>query len=197
MVLMECFYGAGTYSVDVDISMSQYRGLAPAIMSLKYLPYYSTIDDACVIDLASQLAKQLNGKDDRTKAAVVLALIQNNIEYVSDEERFGEDVWELPAYTLENRMADCDGMCDLYVSIAYNLGIDVISVILTGHMAPAIHLRRSHGKSYFYDGREYYHVETTDNLPVVGGFMADELQTICAAHPSKPTLEFLQMLERR
>ena len=191
---MECIYGAQTYHVTVDMSKSQYRGLIQPDVRLEFFPYYSTIDDLTVRDIAEQLNRQLQGRRDRIKASVILALIQQNIEYVSDEERFGRDVWEIPAYTLEMRKADCDGMASLYTSIAYNMGLDVVSVLITGHMCSAVCIPGIHGKKYRFNGRDYYHMETTDNFPAIGRFWDDSVKTIYVRPPNNPSSTFIHSL---
>ncbi len=191
---MECTYGAQTYTVTVDMRKSQYRGKIQPDVKLEYFPYYSTIDDLTVIDIARQLDEQLMGRRDRIKASVILALVQQNIQYVSDEERFGKDVWEIPAYTLEHRMADCDGMTSLFTSIAYNVGLDVVSVLIIGHMCSAVCMEGIHGKMYDYAGKRYYHIETTDEMPIVGRFWDNRSKKLYISPPAPPSNKFIETL---
>lgn len=171
MVQMRCEYGAGSYTVEcMDFKKSPYYGLFPTIQKFDFLPYYSTVDDPVIIDVAKQLSRQLEGRSDRTKVAVALSFVQQNIKYVSDESRFGKDVWELPIYTISEKMADCDGMSNLFTSIAYNMGLDIVTVCITGHMCSAVNLEGAHGVSYKLDGVDYYHVETTADLPATGRY---------------------------
>ena len=194
--ILSCDYGAGRYNIKIeDPKRSPYFGLYPAVRSLDYLPYYSTIDDPVILDAAEQLNAQLKGRDDRIKIAVVLSMIQQNIRYVSDESRFGKDLWELPIYTICERKADCDGMASLFTSLAHNMGLDVATVIVTGHMCSAVHLEGLHGVSYELDGKEYFHVETTANLPAVGRYW-DSTEFIHIARPEKPTGQFLSTLSK-
>jgi hypothetical protein len=160
-----------------------------------FLPYYSTIDDPVIIDIAGQLDSQMKHDDDFYRSSVILAFIQNNIKYVSDESRFGKDLWELPIYTISNRKADCDGMASLYTSIAHNMGIDVVSVIVTNHMCSAVNVPGCHGKSYRFEGKDYYHMETTANLPAIGRYWAST-ETYHIARPLVPTKEFKDTLSR-
>ena len=193
-VRFKCKYGATDYSVTVDLQKSQYYGKIPSEMRYDYLPYYSTIDDEAVIDIARQLDEQLRGRRDFIKVSVLLTFVQQNVKYVSDEERFGKDVWETPIYVLRERVADCDGMASLYVSIAYNMGIDVISVIVTGHMCPAVNVQGCHGKKYIYDGMDYIHVETTDRLPAAGRYWGGSTKELLMTAPKIPTDSFVNKL---
>ena len=190
-----CVYGAGTYSVEFDITKSQYYGLLPSVMSLDLLPYYSTIDDVVVKDIAEQLNRQLEGERVRKKANVLLAMVQQNVKYVSDEERFdGRDVWETPAYVLEHGVADCDGSADLFVSIAHNMGLDVVCVVIEGHMCAGVNIPGGHGKPYMFEGREYWHMETTDDLAGVGRFWGEKQRTLKIVKAEIPNSEFKAML---
>jgi len=190
-----CDYGAKTYEVVFDISESPYRNLVPAVMSPDLLQYYSTIDDPVVKDIADQLDAQLVGEREKKVANVVLALVQQNVRYVSDDSRFnGRDVWETPAYVLEYGVADCDGSANLYSSIAFNMGLDVVSVIVTGHMCSAVNIPGCHGTFYEFDGRRYYHMETTDNVAGAGRFWANA-RTYHIARPEIPSEFFRSALE--
>lgn len=46
---------------------------------------------------------------------------------------------------------DCDCMTNLYVSIAHNMGLDVVTVIIEGHMFHAVCFEGGHGRSYEHD----------------------------------------------
>ncbi len=196
MVQMKCEYGAGKYTVEcMDFRKSPYFGLFPTVRDFDFLPYYSTVDDPVIIDVANQLNRQLEGRADRTKVAVVLSLVQQNIKYVSDESRFGKDVWELPIYTISEKVADCDGMSNLFTSIAHNMGLDVATVCVTGHMCSAVNFEGAHGVSYKLDGENYYHVETTADLPATGRYWSSS-RFLGMAKPAVPTAEFLKTLSK-
>ena len=192
-----CDYGAGTYAVNVpDLKVSQYFGLFPSLMSVQYLPYYSTIDDPVMIEIANQLSSQLEGRSERVKATVVLAFVQQNINYVSDEAQYGKrDMWALPIMTLYSCKGDCDCMASLYVSIAHNMGLDVATVQITGHMFPAVCFEGGHGQSYKLGDKNYYHMEVTDSLTVAGRFWrrGEKFETI--AKPIIPTTQFRNILK--
>jgi len=193
-----CEYGAGTYTVNVpDLKASPYFGLFPSLLSLHYLPYYSTVDDPMMIDIANQLSSQLEGRSERIKASVVLSFIQQNIKYVSDEKQYGlPDMWALPIMTLNSCKGDCDCMASLYVSIAHNMGLDVASVIITGHMFPAVCFDGGHGQSYTLDSKKYYHMEVTDSLSVAGRFWTTSQRFEGIAKPLVPTIEFRDILKK-
>lgn len=194
IVRLSCDYGAKTYCVEIDLRKSPYYGKLPSVMKPEYLSFYSTIDDPVMLDIANQLNNQLIGRRDFIKISVLLAFVQQNIRYVTDEERFGRDVWETPMYVIKERMADCDGMASLYTSIAYNMGLDVVSVIVTGHMCSAVNAAGCHGKKYEYAGKTYYHVETTDILPAVGRYWDGFTRELYIEPPLPPSEEFKGMM---
>jgi hypothetical protein len=193
-----CEYGAGTYTVNVpDLRTSPYFGLLPSVLSLAYLPYYSTIDDPVMIDIAKQLSSQLEGRRERVKATVVLAFVQQNIKYVPDEKQYSlPDMWALPIMTLNSCKGDCDCMANLYVSIAHNMGLDVATVHITGHMLPAVSFEGGHGQSYRLGDKDYYHMEVTDTLSVAGRFWTKAERFEGIAKPAVPTVEFKNMLKK-
>ncbi|MDN5357689.1 MAG: hypothetical protein PWR17_858 [Candidatus Methanomethylophilaceae archaeon] len=193
MKKLSCHFGADEFEVSFRPSSSPYHGLYPSVMCPESLPYYSTIDDPVIVDIAGQLEGQMRYDDDFYRSSVILAFIQNNIKYVSDESRFGKDLWELPIYTMSNQKADCDGTASLYTSIAHNMGIDVVSVIVTGHMCSAVNVPGCHGKSYNFEKKKYYHVETTADLPAIGRCWAS-METHYIARPQVPTEEFKKTL---
>jgi len=192
-----CEYGAGTYTVNVpNLKVSPYFGLFPSLMSVQYLPYYSTIDDPVMVDMAKQLSYQLEGRSDRVKATVVLAFIQQNIKYVSDEAQYGKpDMWSLPIMTLNSCKGDCDCMASLYTSIAHNMGLDVATVIITGHMFPAVSFEGGHGQSYRLDNKNYYHMEVTASLTIAGRFWREGEKLEAIAKPAVPTIQFRNILK--
>lgn len=186
-IKFKCDYGARTYEITMDGFKSPYIGMKPTIMSLDLLPYYSTIDDPVIINAAEQLSSQTEGRDDRIKAAVVLAMVQQNIKYDDDEKIYGKsDVWGLPITVADLGRGDCDCMSNLYVSLAHNMGLDVISVIISGHMFPAVCFDGGHGKSYEHDGKTYYHMEATDEFPVAGRYWNRGEHVYATAYPEVP-----------
>ena len=194
LIKFKCIYGARTYEMTFDKSKSPYAGMVPTLRILDFLPYYSTIDDPAVIEAAEQLASQLEGRDDRIKAAVVLAMIQQNIKYKHDEDIYGEeDVWVVPITVADLGVGDCDCMANLYVSLAHNLGLDVVNVTIYGHMFPAVCFDGGHGRSYEYDGKTFYHMEVTDEHPDAGRYWNREsVETI--DYPEVPTEQFKEIL---
>lgn len=187
-------YGAGNYSIDgIDLKKSPYYGLYPSVNSLDFLPYYSMVDDPVIKEMAEQLEDQFDEyTDERRRSSIILAMIQENIAYASDEERFGRDLWEPPVLTLLKGEADCDGMALLYTSVAYNLGLDVITVVVEGHMCAAVNVF-ANGTFYEFEGKKYYHVESTADLPAVGRYW-DSARQIGMARPATPTSEFRRTL---
>lgn len=193
--LFTCTYGATTYQVRTDLTKSPYYGRWPQILSLSLLAYYPTIDDPVLQDLAAQLESQLAGRDDRTKTAVALSFVQQNMKYVADKDQYGlEDMWALPVNSLDRGQGDCDCMAILFAGIAANLGLDIILVCTQDHMFPAVCYRGGHGVSYQYDNKTYFHLETTDRYPVSGRYWAERTALSGMAKPLVPTMLFEQNL---
>ncbi len=167
-------YGSRTYSVEADPSESPYFGKCQMSRSLEFLPFYSTVDDPVMKGIAESISDRLpDCADDAYAAGVVLAMVQGNVRYASDMEVYGEeDLWGLPAVVLHNGAGDCDCMTDLYVSVAHNLDLDVASVVVAGHMFPAVRMDWD-GVFYRLGGARYYHIEVTDDIPVAGRYWAE------------------------
>lgn len=187
-------YGSKTYSVEADPSESPYFGKCQADRCFEFLPFYSTVDDPVMKGIAESISDELpDYADDAYAANVVLAMVQSNVRYAKDSEVYGvEDLWGLPAVVLHNGTGDCDCMTDLYVSVAHNLDIEVASVLVKGHMFPAAHMDWD-GVSYRLDGRRYYHVEITYDMPVAGRFWA-ETEVEAWARPAVPSDRFRSTL---
>lgn len=180
--------------MTVDPSDSPYHQLCQMNRFYPYLPFYSTIDDPVTKEIADYIDEELPPyADDAFVANVVLAMVQQNIKYTLDEDLYGvPDLWGLPSTVLDNGRGDCDCMTDLYVSVAYNLGIDVVSVIVEGHMFPAAHVDWD-GVHYNLDGLDYYHLEITSDSPFAGMVWTD-FRVEAWARPAIPTEEFRRTL---
>ncbi len=191
---LEWCYGSKRYSVSVDLSESPYYQKCQMERSLYFLPFYSTIDDPVMKEIAEYIDEELpNYADDAYAANVVLAMVQQNIRYTSDEELYGvPDLWGLPATVLAKGKGDCDCMTDLYVSVAYNMDIDVVSVIVEGHMFPAAHVDWD-GVHYNLDGKNYYHLEITADAPFAG-MVGTDFRVEAWAPPAVPGEKFRQTL---
>jgi len=50
--------------------------------------------------------------------------VASNIDYMSDEERWGEDYWQTPEETLSSRTGDCEDFSTLLCSFLRTYGID-------------------------------------------------------------------------
>ncbi len=161
---------------------------------LDWLGFYSTVDDPVMESIAAQIDSQLPAHaDDAFAASVVLAMVQQNIRYASDQSVYGvPDLWGLPVVVLENRRGDCDCMTDLYVSVAYNLELDVISLVTNDHMFAAVNVPWA-GVCYKVGSRRYYHAETTAEVPVPGRYW-DEACVQAFAPPAPPSGQFIETL---
>jgi hypothetical protein len=188
-------YGATEYEVSADLKESPYYGKYPSVRSLDLLPYYSTVDDPVIMDIARQLDDQIPERDDLYRASVALQFVQDNITYALDSVQYGvEDLWSVPVMTLASRFGDCDCMANLFVSLAYNMHLDVISVIVTKHMFGAACIDGAHGVSYLYNGKRYYHMESTDRLPAAGRYWQGGEKVEGMAAPAVPVGAFLGIL---
>lgn len=194
---MKCHYGAGSYSMTFRTKDSPYLGMKPTVRSYDFLPYYSTIDDPAVKDASKELAEQLEERNERIKASVLLSMIQQNIKYTSDESLYGEpDVWGIPISTVCFGKGDCDCMTNLYVSMAHSIGLDVVTVLIEGHMFPAVCFEGGHGRSYKHEGKTYYHMEVTDELPAAGRFWQHPGEIHAISAPLKPSVSFRNTLRQ-
>lgn len=187
-------YGSKTYSAEAELSESPYYRKCQMERFLEFLPFYSTVDDPVMKDIADSISDQLPGyADDAYAANVVLAMVQQNVEYANDEDLYGvEDLWGLPATVLDKGKGDCDCMTDLYVSVASNLDIDVVSVLVEGHMFPAAHVDWN-GVCYDLGGRRYFHMEVTDRIPVAGRYWGEK-SVQAWARPAVPSERFRSTL---
>lgn len=107
-------------------------------------------DDGVVADIVEQLQPYAEGLTNLQKAMVVLAFVQDAIDYETDWNLYDhEEFWATPMESLFLGYGDCEDGAILFVSIASAMGIDCGFVTFdsdrygtdgTGHMSIAIAL---------------------------------------------------------
>ncbi|MFA5744588.1 MAG: transglutaminase domain-containing protein [Candidatus Nanoarchaeia archaeon] len=166
-----------------------YNKYAPR--SYNDLRFFSTIDDTVIQDMAHQLNYQMEGRSDNYKAKALLNFFHQNFTYISDEEQFQiEDVWELPAHMIKTTKGDCDGFALAYTALAHNMGLDVVTVVYSSHMAVAVRLNGKIGwDSIMHDDKEYFIVDPTSRKSKIGIATCDK-SIIYITLPSAPSERF-------
>lgn len=177
-----------------DLTRSQYYELFPA-KSMSWLGCYPTIDDIVLKQLAEDLLDKCRNKSDSYKYGFILAFVQQNIKYVSDEKQYGEsETWCLPIQTLKTRMGDCEDTAILYCSLISLMGLETVLITVPGHAVSGT--KKGIGAKFEYLSDTYYFAETTSIIPMPGIYTASKNVRYCAK-PIMPTKEFMDSLHKR
>lgn len=179
------YYHLRKYSIDIPPAHLSTYHLQVHDTDYKSLPYFGTIDDPVIAQIAEDFNDLFKFKSDKFKAHCLQAMIQQNVAYVSDNVRFGIDnCWCFPIRTLITKHGDCEDSALLYAGLAHLIGIDVVLVYFETHMLCAV----------FVSGDDYIPIELTGYIPLpssskklVGGKMI----YLCY-----PTEEFRERIQR-
>lgn len=133
-------------------------------------------DDGVIADIVSELDRYTVGLTNLQKAMVVLAFVQDAIDYETDKNLYNqEEFWATPMESLFLGYGDCEDGSILFVSIASAMGIDCGFVTFgsdhagtdgTGHMSIAVALEDGESISgenvatFVVDGITYAYGET-------------------------------------
>lgn len=102
------------------------------------------------------------GFDDGELATHVIRLVQN-MKYTRDKAGTGFNEYpKYPVETLYDQGGDCEDTAILVVALLEQLGIDAILLLMPDahHAAAAVNIDAA-GKSYQFEGKTYYYLETT------------------------------------
>lgn len=128
-------------------------------------PYYmTTLDDPIIIEIANLFKSYVKDMSDLDKANFILRFVQNSIKYTSDTENYGvAEKYVFPVNTLIRRKGDCEDVAFLFASLAYLNGLDVMNVIVPGHVTTGVALENVDidCMTWKHNGKTYYHAEAT------------------------------------
>lgn len=86
-----------------------------------------------------------------------------SLRYVTDRDSKGEDDYvRFPVETMVDGEGDCEDLAILAAAILYEMGYEVLLVMLPDHMALAVHSDdKVEGTYYDYEGARYFYLEVT------------------------------------
>lgn len=93
----------------------------------------------------------------------VVAFVQS-LQYISDQTTKGQDEYvRYPIETLVDGCGDCEDVVILAAALMYEMGYDVLLVLLPNHLALAVKNEKDFPGTYYeYDGGKYYYLEMTN-----------------------------------
>lgn len=188
-------YRCKVYRMSIDLTKSKYYGKGcTSIDKYRWLADYPTIDDEVLIEIASNLNKICEGKSDRYKAGMLLAFVQQNVKYVSDDEQYGKsEYYAIPIQPLTSRKGDCEDTAILYNGIAYNMGLKSRIIIVPGHATAGV--KGIIGLAGFtIDDEKYIVAETTNYIPILGLYFG-KTSVKGSAEPQMPSQAFINTLQ--
>jgi len=137
---------------------------------------FTTPNEQYVINLANDLndIAKSEGFTDLETANFILTFVQT-IDYKVDNYTNYQGIQEYPKYPIEmlwDGQGDCEDSSALYASLMGALDYDVVLLLFIGnpegHAAIGISVAGASGKSYSYNGNNYYYAETTDTGTLIG-----------------------------
>ena len=133
-------------------------------------------DDGVIADIVEQLRPYTEGLTNLQKSMVILAFVQDAIDYETDWNLYDEEeFWATPMESLFLGYGDCEDGATLFVSIASAMGVDCGFVTFdsdrygtdgTGHMSIAVALEEDEAvtgenvATFVVDGVTYAYGET-------------------------------------
>ena len=160
------FYRMHSYEIALPPKeLSAYNGRFSSEPS-EDISMICSLDDPYILQIAEDFEDIFGSKSPRFQAHCLQAMIQQNIEYATAFERFGDgDMICFPVHTLSTAKGNCGDTAVLYASIGTSIGLDVsILEEPVGHRMCGVRL-----------GDKRYIVELTSSLPF---FTAESIYTI-------------------
>ncbi|MGM9740617.1 MAG: hypothetical protein ACI3ZP_08450 [Candidatus Cryptobacteroides sp.] len=135
----------------------------------------ASYDETFVTALTNALEPALKGMDDIAKANMLLAFLQFDFNYSTDEDQFG---FEKPFFLEENfiyQANDCEDRSILFSFLVRKLlGLDVVLLDYPDHIATAVCFNKEvPGDSFIYNGRRFTICDPTYIGAPVGMAMED------------------------
>ncbi len=123
-------------------------------------------DDWLIKEIADTLfsLSKAYGLEEKQIPGLCISFVQS-LNYTSDLESSGYDQYpRFPYETLYENGGDCEDTAILSVAILQEMGYDSVLLELPDHMALGIKCNpEKRGKSFEYEGNNYYYVEPTGN----------------------------------
>jgi hypothetical protein len=155
-----------------------------SLESYNYFAEYSAMaadpyDDAVIDSIIRQINETAianNVIDYEKKASFAISFVQS-LNYIEDVVTKSFDEYpRYPVETLFEQGGDCEDTSILAAAILSEMGYDVVLLLFEkiDHMGVGIHLTDGKGKgpSWIYDGKNYYYMDTSQNLRI-GGIAAE------------------------
>jgi len=146
---------SGTYSIHDDW-FQYYKNKPRSPTGTIYVTY----QDNAIKAIAKELEESA-GSNNYHVTSFVLSFIQG-LSYVSDYNTGYDELHKYPVETLVESNGDCEDTAYLAAAIIRAMDIDVLLVLLPGHMAIGIWTDSNQSGAYYeLNGRRYYYFETT------------------------------------
>ena len=178
----EWTYNFKTYNyemyIDPDIYYS-FKSLDHNIYDFEWPEGYAkftTPNEQYIINLANDLKEIADeeGFNELDTANFILTFVQT-IDYKVDNYTNYQGIQEYPKYPIEmlwDGQGDCEDSSALFASLIEALDYDAVLLLfldnIEGHAAIGVSIDGVDGKSYQFQGKDYYYAETTDTGSVIG-----------------------------
>lgn len=144
-----------SFKVKYDQALTNFYHSMPIV---EFKVYFSTpLSEECMASIRQGLEPILKGKSETEIANILLSFVQTGFAYQTDQEQFGSEKYFYPEEVFYYPFADCEDRSALYaVLVKEMLGLDVIGLLFTNHVATAVKFNKSlKGDHVLYDEKKY------------------------------------------
>jgi len=168
-------YAGRHYAIDAKYEKSRIDFLSTYPQLDLALYFESEVGEAAESPLLQQLAKVLEGLDEREAVNFLLRFVQTSFGYKTDEKQFGRENYLFPEETIFYPYSDCEDRSVLFAWLVNRLlGLDVVGLSYPGHVATAVNLKGgADGDFVKYNGKRYTVADPTYVNATVGMTMPE------------------------
>ena len=149
-------YAGNDYEIEVAYEKARvdFLGTYPQLDLELY--FASKVGDATASPLLDQLSVAIDGMDEQEAVNFLLRFVQTSFKYKTDERQFGQENYLFPEETIYYPYSDCEDRSVLFAWLVRRLlGLEVVGLSYPGHVATAVHLKKSNGDYIVHEGRRF------------------------------------------
>jgi hypothetical protein len=156
---------SSTLTIQIPVSLYEYYRQQPH--DRNYAKYALSERDRKFLDRIITGFKR--NADSRSDAAYDIVAFVQSLPYFQDNISTGYDEYpRYPIETLVDNGGDCEDTAILTAALLKEMNYDVVLIRLPTHMAVGVTCSGCSGRSYTYNDKQYFYLETTGNNWKVG-----------------------------
>lgn len=168
-------YAGRQYAIDAKYEKSRIDFLNTYPQLDLALYFESEVGEAAESPLLQQLAKELEGMEEREAVNFLLRFVQTSFGYKTDDKQFGRENYLFPEETIFYPYSDCEDRSVFFAWLTSRLlGLEVVGLSYPGHVATAVYLKDgAEGDFVEYNGKRYTVADPTYVNATVGMTMPE------------------------